>query len=111
MGMMPKDRQRRFAFPVRFFGAIQKKYILFLVFFVIAMAFFTIFGGRGLMQIYQLKEEREKIRMANSRLREENRKLAEQADRMRNSREEIEKIAREELGLVKKGEIVYKFER
>jgi len=64
------------------------------------------------MQIYYLKEEREKIRIANARLREENQKLAEQVARMKyNNNEEVEKIAREELGLVKNGEVVYQFEK
>ena len=63
------------------------------------------------MQIYHLKEERERIKTSNARLREENQKLTEQIERMRrNKKEEIERIAREELGLVKKGELVYKFE-
>ena len=63
------------------------------------------------MQIYHLKEEREKIRIANARLREENQKLAGQIQKMKhNKKEEVERIAREELGLVKKGELVYKFE-
>jgi cell division protein FtsB len=74
------------------------------------MLVFTIFGGRGLMQIYHLKEEREKIKIATGRLSEENRKLAKQIERMKkNKKEEVERIAREELGLVKKGEIIYKF--
>jgi cell division protein FtsB len=30
---------------------------------------------------------------------------------MKHSKDEVEKVAREELGLVKKGEIVYQFER
>jgi len=72
--------------------------------------FFGILGGRSLMQIYHLKGEREKIRIANARLREENQKLAEQIERMKHNKEEVERIAREELGLVKKGELVYKFE-
>ncbi|MCJ7493105.1 MAG: septum formation initiator family protein [Deltaproteobacteria bacterium] len=63
------------------------------------------------MQIYHLKEEREKIKIATGRLSEENRKLAQQIERMKkNKKEEVERIAREELGLVKKGEIIYKFE-
>ena len=63
------------------------------------------------MQIYHLKEEREKVMITTGHLREENRKLAQQIERMKkNKKEEVERIAREELGLVKKGEIVYKFE-
>jgi cell division protein FtsB len=30
---------------------------------------------------------------------------------LRNNKEEVEKVAREELGLVRKGEIVYQFEK
>ena len=78
---------------------------------IVPMLFFIIFGGRSLMQIYHLKEEREKIKIANAHLREENQKFAEQVVRMKhNKKEEVEKISREELGLVKKGEVVYQFE-
>ena len=75
------------------------------------MLLFAIFGSRGLIQIYKLKDERNRIQMSNARLEEENRKLAEQIGRLRNNKEEVEKVAREELGLVKKGEIVYQFEK
>jgi cell division protein FtsB len=96
---------------VRFFGLIQKKYLLFLSVFISGMLLFAIFGSRGLIQIYKLKEERNRIQMSNARLQEENRRLAEQIGRLRNNKEEVEKVAREELGLVRKGEIVYQFEK
>jgi len=95
---------------MRFFGTIQKKYLLLLAIFIAGMFLLTIFGERGLMHIYQLKVEQTRIQAANARLREENRKLSEQVNRMRNNQKEVEKIAREELGLVKKGEIIYQFE-
>ncbi len=75
------------------------------------MLVFAIFGSRGLIQFYKLKEERNRIQMSNARLQEENRRLAVQIGRLRNNKEEVEKVAREELGLVKKGEIVYQFEK
>ena len=94
-----------------FLRPFRKKYLFYLVGIIAPVLFFIIFGGRSLMQIYSLKEEREKIRIVNARLREENQKLAEQVARMKhNKKEEVEKIAREELGLAKKGELVYKFE-
>jgi cell division protein FtsB len=97
---------------MRFLRPFRKKYLFYLMGIIAPLSFFIIFGGRSLMQIYPLKEEREKIRIANSRLREENQKLAEQVARMKhNKKEEVEKIAREELGLVKKGEVVYQFEK
>jgi cell division protein FtsB len=63
------------------------------------------------MQIYHLRQEREKIELVNARLRAENQKLTMQIERMKHSKEEVERIAREELGLVKRGEVVYQFER
>ena len=96
---------------MRFFGSIQKRYLFFLALFISGMLLFAVFGSRGLIQIYKLKEEGNRIQMTNARLQEDNRKLAEQIRRLRNNKEEVEKVAREELGLVKKGEIVYQFEK
>jgi len=53
------------------------------------------------MQIYHLKKEREKIESSNARLRAENQKLPAQIERMKHSKDEVEKVARGELGLVK----------
>jgi cell division protein FtsB len=45
-------------------------------------------------------------------LREENQKLAEQVARMKhNEEEEVKKIARQELGLMRKKEVVYQLEK
>jgi cell division protein FtsB len=95
-----------------FLSPFRKKYIFCMAGSIAVLLFFSVFGGRSLMQIYHLKEEKEKIRIANARLREENQKLAEHVARMkRNEKEEVEKFAREELGLAKKGEVVYQFEK
>jgi len=91
---------------------LGKKFLFYLAGAIAVLLFSAIFGGRSLMQIYHLKGEREKIKSTNVRLREENQKLTEQLSRMKhNKEEEVEKIAREELGLVRKGEVVYQFEK
>jgi cell division protein FtsB len=96
---------------MRFLRSLPKKYLLCLGTLVCAMVLFSVFGGRGLLQIYHLKEERDRVHLTNARLREENQKLSHQIRRLRHQKEEVEKIAREELGLVKKGEVIYQFER
>ncbi len=112
MLILSRSCERRAMVPWRFLRVFRKKYLFYLVGFIAIVLFFIIFGGRSLMQIYHLKEEREKIRIANARLRAENEKLAAQIERMKNNKkEEVEKIAREELGLVRKGEVVYQFEK
>ncbi len=96
---------------MRFFGKIQSKYIFYLTICVSGMILFAVFGSRGLVQIYHLKDERARIQASNARMQEENKKLAWQIDRLRHSKEEVEKVAREDLGLVREGEIVYQFEK
>jgi cell division protein FtsB len=97
---------------VRFFGSIQKKYLVCLGGLVLAMFLLAVFGARGLWQIHRLQDERQKIRVSNEALAAENRRLADQVTRMRNhKKEEVERIAREDFGLVKKGEVVYQFEK
>jgi cell division protein FtsB len=96
---------------VRSWGFIRKKNLLLVGISISGMILFAIFGGRGLVHIYQLKEERTRIQGSNARLQEENRKLAEKISGLRNNKDEVEKVAREELGLVKKGEVVYQFEK
>ena len=103
--------ERRFGSSVQFSGFIRKKYLFWVGLSVSGMILFAIFGGRGLMQIYHLQEERNRIQGGNARLVEENRKLTEKINRLRNNKDEVEKVAREELGLVKKGEVVYQFEK
>jgi len=96
---------------MRILGYLRKKYLLYGLIFGCALLVFMIFAGRGLMQINQLREERGKAKVAAGRLQEENKKISQQIEKMKkNTPEEVERIAREELGLVKKGEIIYKFE-
>jgi cell division protein FtsB len=106
-----KRVERRNIFPVRFFGPIEKKYLGFLGLLIFGVLLFTIFGSRGLMQIYHLREERDRIQVNNARLEDENKKLVEQIRLLRTDKHEIERIAREEMMLVRKGEIVYQFEK
>jgi cell division protein FtsB len=106
-----KRVERRCFSPVRFFGPLEKKYLAFLALLIFGVLLFAIFGSRGLMQIYQMREERDRIQMSNARLEDENKKLAEQIRRLRTDKDEIERIAREEMMLVGKGEIVYQFEK
>ena len=111
MVKMLKKLGRNPLLSVRFLRILRSKYTLYIAPGAVLLIFFIIFGGRGLVQIYHLKEERTRVEAVNSRLGAENRKLAEQIERMKHNKEEIEKIAREELGLVKKGEVIYQFER
>ena len=62
------------------------------------------------MNVLSLKRELREIENYNQSFREENEKLKNTIYLLKNDKRFIEKIAREELGLVRAGEMVYFFE-
>ncbi len=75
------------------------------------MIFFTFFGDKGLLKVYRLRRELREIERANMELRRENRKLRDEISNLRTNKKYIEELARRELGLVRKGEIIYQFDQ
>ncbi len=69
----------------------------------------TVFGERGLMRIYELKREKQRVEHNINQLTEENMKMRQTIKALRNDRDYIERIARQDLGLLKPDEVVYQF--
>ena len=76
---------------------------------LVTFALFTVFGDRGLIHFWRLSEEKRKLDERNFRLQRTNEALRERIYRLRHDNRYLEKIAREDLGLVRHGEIVYRF--
>jgi cell division protein FtsB len=74
------------------------------------IALFACFGDRGLTEVFALQKELEQIVSANRDVQEENESLANYIYLLNHDTALIEKIAREELGLVSAGEIIYVFD-
>ncbi len=73
------------------------------------MLFFLVFGEWGLVHYRRLAEERRLLEERSQALQRENELLREKIYRISNDDRYLEKLAREELGLVRKGEIIYLF--
>ena len=73
------------------------------------LSLFTIFGERGLLHLWRLRGEKRELEERNFLLQKENELLRERIYRLRHDNLYLEQIAREELGLVRPGEIVYRF--
>jgi len=71
--------------------------------------FFTVFGERGLLRIYEMNREKQRIDQKVVDLRLENQKMRLSIEALRSDRHQLERIARKELGLVKPNEIIYQF--
>ncbi|MFQ5540447.1 MAG: septum formation initiator family protein [Candidatus Binatia bacterium] len=76
---------------------------------LITLFLFTIFSDRGLLHLWRLSDEKRKLDESNFRLQRANEALREQIYRLRHDNLYLEKIAREDLGLVRRGEFVYRF--
>jgi len=71
----------------------------------------TIFGNRGLRDNYFLRQRLAAVKKTNEELTIQNKELARTVELLKTDPVYIEKIARDELGMVKKGDIIYRFSR
>ncbi len=65
-----------------------------------------IFGAHGFMAMRRTQKEIERVRMDIDRLNKENEQLGQQVKALRSDPKLIERIAREEMGLARPGEII-----
>ena len=79
------------------------------VVYFIFLALNFIFGDKGYLRMKDLRAEKIKITNEIESIKKENQKLTLELAAARSDPFWVEKAAREELDLVKKGEIVYKF--
>ncbi len=76
---------------------------------LLALAVASLVGNRGLVQVYHMHQTRAALEREIAEIKATNATLAEEVHALRSDPSRIEAIAREELGLVKPGELVYQF--
>ncbi len=82
------------------------RYLLLIIFFV---GFFIVFGNRGLLDNQRLKEKLKDLKVENARLEAVNGGLKREALLLQEDIRYIEGVARNDLGMMKKGDLVYRF--
>ncbi len=87
-------------------GALRSTLILFLLFgtFIILIAFL---GEYGILAYQHLKEKEQKLVEEIDSLKNKEQALLQEIDALQNNPDYIESLARKELGLVRKNEVVY----
>jgi cell division protein FtsB len=91
---------------------VSKRGLFFLVILLLfsILGFLTFFGDQGILHLFRLQKELARIKETNTKLEGEKRKLNEEVRKLRYEKRYIEEIARKELGMVKEGEIIYRFD-
>ena len=94
--------------PFRF--SIPQRWLVYLFSaLIVLLALITVIGERGVLHLWRLRGEKNRLDEQNFRLQKENEALRQRIYRIRNDNAYLEKLAREELNLVRPGEIVYRF--
>ena len=77
---------------------------------IVLLSLVTIVGERGALHLWRLRGEKSRLDEQNYRLQKENESLRRRIYSLRNDDDYLEKVAREELDMVRPGEIVYRFQ-
>ena len=87
----------------------RKWYLLLWPVLVLISVLVIIWSPNGLLHLRQLHVEYQTLIHNNLVLEKENHRLYEEIGRLRNDPATIEHLARQELGLVKDGELIFQF--
>jgi len=88
---------------------LRRPAIAFAAVLFAALVVASIFGSGGLVQLWRLRTERAALGEEAFTLLAKNDALRRQILHLRRSDRALERLARQELGLVRDGEIVYRF--
>lgn len=87
----------------------RKRRLAFIAVLAILIAALSVVGKKSLLKIYQMSKTKTELQQDITRLRQANEDLARKFRTFTHNPGQVEAIAREDLGLVKPGEIVYQF--
>ena len=89
----------------------NKILLSFAILALFSMLLFIVFNEYGLADLRLLKQERDQLLQKNAQLEKENLSMYRQIDRLKNDLKFIESVARQELGMVGKDEIVFNLKK
>src|SRR5215813_3883813 len=89
-------------------GFLKKYGRAILLVFVAGLLVHDIFGTHGFLAMQRTKKEIVRVQADLDRLNKENDRLADEVTALKTDPHKIEKIARDELGLARKGEVIIK---
>ena len=71
--------------------------------------FFTVFGDKGLLRIFELKQDKARIESRLTECKGENDKIKQEIVALKSDSRYLESIARKDFGLVRSNEVIYQF--
>ncbi len=81
----------------------------YLIAFIFLISILIIFGKRGLVDNYAMKERLMALKKSNQDICLENKEFSRRVALLRGDLQYIEMLARNELGMVRKGDLIYRY--
>jgi cell division protein FtsB len=81
--------------------------VIFVAMFNLLLVVF--FGDNGLIELKRLQRRHAALVQENEGLNQENARMYSSIDRLKNDPDYIENIARQELGMIRSDELIFKF--
>jgi cell division protein FtsB len=103
----PARRKARAATPAVPQAKRRRTLHMLLVFVTLVLVINALVGERGLMETLRARKQHQELVGSIERLRTENARLRDEARRLRTDPATIEALARQELGLIKPGEMLF----
>ena len=103
----PARRKARAATPVVPQAKRRRTLQMLLAFVTLVLVINALVGERGLMETLRARKQHQELVGSIERLRTENARLRDEARRLRTDPATIEALARQELGLIKPGEMLF----
>lgn len=88
----------------------MQRTILRIVLAILVISLFVYLFAREITQVYALHQENEKVKLESQKLEEANNELTRKIELIQADDSYKEKVIRQELGMIKKGEKVYRFQ-
>ncbi|MFA9407681.1 MAG: septum formation initiator family protein [Candidatus Dadabacteria bacterium] len=88
----------------------MEKAIIRVVLVIAVVSLMVYLFAREMTQVYALNQENEKVIVESLKLEKANNELVKKIDLIETDDAYMEKIIRQELGMIKKGEKVYRFQ-
>lgn len=88
---------------------VWRRRLIFVALLAILIAALSVGGNRSLVKIYQMSKTKTELGREIEQIRQRSQELAREIQAFTNDQGRVEAIAREDLGLVKPGEVVYQF--
>lgn len=87
----------------------QKNLVIAAVVAMLSLLLFIVFGDNGALDLYRLRSQHRHLVQTNAALVHENLQMYRTIDRLQNDPTYVENVARQELGMIRADELIFKF--